>query len=237
MNRKLLLLLASAATAQAAPTISKWDGLGPTIQGSSIEFQSLPGREKIAPLPLAPLKDGSLIGWLRPAVEATPYLLISALAPDSSERSLFIIRADGKLKPQRITFPGKLLDPKTRESVHESRAFYGRCLSDQQHDALVLYQRDRVDRKHKLQTSIYVAEASPNLLTERIIERRLPQLSNIQMRVRSRQCAEISGKNRLFDSAFFQFRNRGADLPDEDEDKNDEKGEKPEDVEKAAFDS
>lgn len=232
----LPLLLACAAITEAAP-ISKWDGLTPTIQGSSIEFETLPGREKTSPVPLAPLKDGSVIGWLRPGVEATPYLLISALAPDSSERSLYIIRADGKLKPQRITFPGKLLDPKTRQSVHESRAFFGRCLSDQQHDALILYQRDRVDRKHKLQTSIYVAEASPNLLTERIIERRLPQLSNIQMRVRSRQCTEISGKNRLFDSAFFQFRNRGADLPDEDEDKNDEKGEKPEDVEKAAFDS
>jgi hypothetical protein len=251
MNRKLRtwilsmaapLFLALASSAGAAPTISKWEGLTPTIQGSTLDFQPLPGKEQVPSISLSPLKEAAVIGWLRPSVEATPYLLVSAHAPDASERSLFIFRADGKLKPQRVTFPGKLLDPKTREMVHESRAFFGRCLGDQQHDALVLYQRDRLDRKHKLQASIYVAEASPNLLTERLVERRLPSISSIQLRVRSRQCTEVSGRNRLFDSAFFQFRNRGADLPDDDEDddkdKNDEKGDKDDEaVQKAAYET
>lgn len=232
------LSLALVGVAKAAPAISKWEGLTPTVQGATVEFQPLPGREKVPAISLTPLKETAVIGWLRPSVEATPYLLLSATAPDASERSLFIFRADGKLKPQRVTFPGKLLDPKTREMVHESRAFFGRCLGDQQHDALVLFQHDRLDRKHKLHSSIYVAEASPNLLTERLVERRLPSLSSIQLRIRSRQCAEISGRNRLFDSAFFQFRNRGADLPDEDEDKNDEKSDKEDgSSEKAAYET
>jgi hypothetical protein len=246
MNRKLRIWIASLVAplsmalingVWAGPTASKWEGLTPTIQGSTVEFQPVPGRDKVPAISISPLQDATLIGWLRPSVEATPYLLVSANAPDASERSLFIFRADGKLKPQRMTFPGKLLDPKTREMVHESRAFFGRCLGDQQHDALVLYQRDRLDKKHKLQSSIYVAEASPNILSERLIERRLPSISGIQLRVRSRQCSEISGRNRLFDSAFFQFRNRGADQPDddEDEDKNDEKSDAAD--EKAAYET
>jgi hypothetical protein len=196
----------------------RWEGLTASIAGSTVEFQPIPGREVVPALQLAPLKELQLISWLKPSVGAIPYLLLSATSPDVAERSLFIVRADGRLKPQRMTYPGRLLDPKSRETIHESRAFYGRCLPDQQHDALVFYQRDRLDKKNRMHASLYVAEASPNFLTERLSERSVPPISRLQIRVRMRQCAEIPGKNRFFDAGFFQFRNRGADLPNDEDD-------------------
>ncbi|MBU6375263.1 MAG: hypothetical protein KGQ59_04655 [Bdellovibrionales bacterium] len=226
----VLLMTASASLARAESR--KWENLAPSPNGSTIQFQSTAANTTIPqPLNLTPLKDLTVISWLKPSGDATPYLLLSGSSPEDNERSLFIVRADGKLKPQRLTFPGKLLDPKTRETVHESRAFFGRCLASQEHDALVLYQRDRLDRRRGMHSSVYVAEAAPDLLSERVIERRLPSMKTVQQRIKIRQCTEISGKNRSFDAAFFQFRNRGAELPDTvdvDEDKNDQKESKDE---------
>ncbi|NDD92463.1 hypothetical protein EBZ37_10300 [bacterium] len=237
LNLALALVALLGVPSLAAAEISKWDNLTATATGSKVQFQSSGAGASVPPIDLTPLKELSVISWLRPASDSTPYLLLSGSSPENTDRALFIVRADGKNKPQRLTFPGKLLDPKTRETVHESRAFYGRCLASQEHDALVLYQRDRLDRKRGMHSSVYVAEASPNLLTERLLERRLPAIKNVQLRVKTRQCSEISGKNRLFDSAFFQFRNRGADLPDTvdvDEDKNDQKDNKEEPSENSA---
>lgn len=220
-----LMMMVWCARAGADPATGRWDGLTPVTAGSTIEFQAPAGREKIRPLNLAPLVEPLFIFWLRPSTEAVPYLLVSAASQEAGERSLYVVRADGGLAPQRVTFPGRVLDPKSREVVHESHAFYGRCMAGQEHDALILYQRDRNDRKRRLQTSVYVAEAAPGMLRERLIERRMPSLSSLQDRVRRRQCKEVPGRNRLFDAAFFQLRNQRADLPDDDEDdeKSDEK--------------
>lgn len=222
----LLLITALTGRLHAAETLP-WTELVPVVSNSTIRYERADDR-RTSPLSLnlSTIQELHFISWLRPGTEATPYLLLSGTPKDGGDRSLFVIRADGKLNPQRVTFPGKVLDPKKRTVIHESRAFYGRCLSDQRHDALVLYQRDRVDKRNRLNKSIYVAEASPNLLTERLIERRLPSIKSIQLRVRSRQCSEISGRNRLFRTDFFRFRNRGGDATDkdkeEDEDREDE---------------
>jgi len=224
MWNSLLLAAASAllslTPAWASPTV--WDGLAANVQDSTIRFQQPPGRDAVAPLTLTPLKDLELINWLKPSVDAAPYLLIAANSSQIAEKSLFLVRADGKGKPQRVTFPGKLLDPKTREVVYESRVFYGRCLPGLEHDALVAYQRERMDRKHGLQSSLYVAEASPTMLAEKLIEKRPPQISTIQLRVKMRQCTEIVGKNRFFSPNFFNFKNRrGSEISNFDSDKDD----------------
>ena len=46
--------------------MTKWDGLTPTTSGSAIQFQPLPGREAVAALNVAPLKELALIAWLSP---------------------------------------------------------------------------------------------------------------------------------------------------------------------------
>ena len=195
----------------------------PIASGSTIEFPTLPGDTPRPALQLSPLQDLLWIGWLNPSDGATPYLLVSGTSPKMTERSLFIVDSSNKNPPQRITFPGKLLDPKTRELIHESRAFYGRCIPQQKHDAVILFQRDRHDRKHRLKTSVFIAEASPGMLSERLVERRLPSIATVQKQIRSRKCTEISGKNRTFDPAFFQFRKRGADLPDDEQEEENDK--------------
>lgn len=218
MIASIALLESQTSFAQIPPV--------PRVSGSLIAFEMISPQTPFQSIELAPLKELTWIGWLKPSTEGTPYFLVSGESSEASERSIYVVRADGKLKPQRITFPGKLLDPKTRETVHESRAFYGRCLKDQTHDALILYQRDRVDRKNRFSTSLYVLEASPHLLKERIIERRLPSLSSFQPLIRVRQCNEISGRNRLYNSAFFQFRNRGAAVPEQEPSETEQEPEK-----------
>jgi hypothetical protein len=218
------LLLAADPAPEAAARGQKWENTTPEISGSKLRFLS----EAAAPAPdainLPPLQDPRWIGWLWPQDRSIPYLLVSGVSPESHDAELHLLRADGKTKPQRVTFPGRLLDPKNRSVVHESRAFFGRCLPGQKHDALLLYQRDRVDKRNRLNASLFVAEASPQNLTERLIEKRIPKMTQLKEGLRSKRCVEISGKNRFFQPQFFRFKNRtDEELEKQDLEKEQEK--------------
>jgi len=228
--------LLTLTSAHAWP--EKWSVAG--IQGGSVRFSSPEGAAAPSPLKLSSLgiKDPQLMGALDSEAKAAPYLLLSGLSADTQDRALFLIRADGSMKPQRITFPGKLLDPKTRDLVYESRVFFGRCLLKQKYDAIVVFQREHMDRKRGLQRSVYIAEAAPTMLEERLLERGLPSERMVQMKVRGKQCAEITGRNRTFDLGFFSLRSRrGSDLADDDSDDDDEKNKEKDALKKAEFDT
>ncbi len=241
--RLMLLLAVHAASARAATWPDKWGVRG--IEEGAVRFTVPDGALAPSPLKLSALgiKDSQLVGALDSGEKSPPYLILTGSNQTSAEKALFLVRADGLIKPQRVTYPGRLLDPKTRELVYESRVFYGRCLMNQKYDALIAYQREHMDRKRGLQSSVYIAEAAPSMLDERLLERGLPSLKMIQMRIKSKQCIEISGRHRPFDAQFFSLRSRrGTEVQDNDEDDEDEKekGDKAKDKEslkKAEFET
>ena len=198
----------------------KWDVAA--LEGATVKFSSPEGTPPPLKLGSLGIREPQLVGTLESEPRATPYLLVTGSGSNTAERGIYIVRADGGLKPQRLTFPGRLLDPTTRKVVYDSRAFYGRCLIKQKYDALVVFQREHLDRKHSLQSSVYIAEAAPTMLEERLLERGLPSVRSVETRVRSKQCREISGKHRPFDLGFFSLRSRrGSDLPDSESDDDD----------------
>ncbi|MFN7684578.1 MAG: hypothetical protein ACK5QT_04105 [Oligoflexia bacterium] len=220
ISRTLLAALcATLAGGLAHAWPEKWS-LQP-MDGDTLRFSTSDGTPAPGPLKLQALgiREPQLVGMLESERKAAPYLLISGTSPGSAEKALFLVRADGGLKPQRLTFPGKLLDPSDRKVVYESRFFFGRCLPKQKYDAVVIFQKEHLDRKRGLQRSVYVAEATPTLLEERLLERGLPALQWVEVRMRSKQCTEISGRNRPFNQGFFSLRSRrGSDVTDLDAD-------------------
>ena len=239
----MLLLTLQAASATAATWPDKWGIKG--IENGAVRFTVPDGVLAPTPLKLSTLgiKESQLVGALDSGEKSPPYLILTGSSQSSAEKALFLVRADGLIKPQRVTYPGRLLDPKTRELVYESRVFYGRCLMNQKYDALVAYQCEHMDRKRGLQSSVYIAEAALAMLDERLLERSLPSLKMIQMRIKSKQCIEISGRHRPFDAQFFSLRSRrGTEVQDSDDDEDDEKekGDKSKDKEslkKAEFET
>lgn len=213
--------------AWSAPAIpEKWPerAVVSGLDGSAVRFSVPDGGRPPGPLELAPLgiREPQWIGVLDSEAGKPPYLLVSGLSSESPERAVFLVRADGRIRPQRVTLPGRLLDPKNRELVFESRLFFGRCLGTQKYDAIVSYQRERLDRKRGMQSSVYIAEASPTMLDERLMERSLPSIRQILLKVRTRQCREIEGRNRIFDARFFNLNyRRGAEDKDKDNDEDD----------------
>lgn len=219
-----LSALLQATLAYSATWPEKWGIKG--IEDGSVRFTVPEGALAPAPLKLSSLgiKDAQLLGALESSEKSPPYLVLSGANSTSAEKALFLVRADGLIKPQRVTYPGRLLDPKSRELVYESRVFFGRCLINQKYDALITYQREHMDKKRGLQSSVYIAEAAPSMLDERLLERGLPSLKMIQMRVKSKHCSEISGRHRPFDAQFFSLRSRrGTEVQDSEEDDEDEK--------------
>jgi hypothetical protein len=95
-----------------------------------------------------------------------------------------------------------------------------------------------MDRKRGLQRSVYIAEAAPTMLEERLLERGLPSERMVQMKVRAKQCSEITGRNRTFDLGFFSLRSRrGSDLADDDSDDDEEKDKEKDALKKAEYDT
>lgn len=223
-----LLLLATPPLWAGPASPGKWPEKAAVsgLDGSTLKFSVPDGGRPPGPLELAPLglREPQLVGVLDSETGQPPYVLVSGLSSESPERAVFVVKADGRLKPQRVTLPGRLLDPKNRELVFESRLFFGRCLGTQKYDAIVSYQRERLDRKRGMQSSVYIAEASPTMLDERLIERSLPSIRQILLKVRTKQCREIEGRNRTFDARFFNLNyRRGSEDNDEDNDEDDDK--------------
>lgn len=180
-----------------------------SIQDQAVSFTVTPGSKQIPPKPIkTSLFDLKHIGALSPHDGSMPYFLFSANPCEScsAERALYLIRPGVAPAAPTITSfvqPGKIFDTKSRALLMESRAFYGHCLAAGGHDAnelddaYIVFQKERVDRRHKLQTSIFIAQASPDFLREHLAERGLPPLTRTLGLVRTGKCHEIETRNRL----------------------------------------
>ncbi len=152
------------------------------------------------PLKLA-VSNLAFLGELAVEKSEFPYFVLSGVpkAGASKQPKIFIVRPNKTSKPSEFTWPGKIRDPKTGALLMDSRAFFGRCLAGQQ-EVYVAFQREKVDRRAALQSSVYIAEAQEDHLDERIIERRLPKISTALQKVKAKRCVEIPGKNRSMEA-------------------------------------
>lgn len=109
---------------------------------------------------------------------------------------IYAFRASGG-KPTAYIYPGKIFEPKTRQLVLESRAFYGRCLYREKNPVYVVFQREHVDRRRGMQSSVFVAQPGSDHMVERLIEARLPRVQDTLKLVKSKACREVPGRNRI----------------------------------------
>lgn len=190
------------------------------LEDGTIHFKSL--KEGVpAPAPFkSAFSDLRPLGALRRGGDGPVFFLLSGKScknPDCvADRSILAVRADNQ-RTAVFTYPGKILDPKSREVVFESRAFFGHCLPDRG-EVYVAYQRERIDRKRGLQPSFYVAEPGPTHLIEKLSETRLPRIEKTLKRVRAKECLEIEGRSRLMLTKPLDLNPRhDSDKDDDDE--------------------
>jgi hypothetical protein len=159
----------------------------------------------LATLPVEsdPARSNSGIG-LQATPNAAPWVLTLAKPCrdcSSDERDLFVIRpTTGEM--HQINHPGRIVDPKSGALVHESRAFFGRCVEGRKAGVFV-FQREKVDRKKQLASSFYAAEAGATLLEESMLERHFPSLKRTLQKTKTGACTEIPGRNRVISGRVF----------------------------------
>jgi len=126
-----------------------------------------------------------------------PHIIFSGqtCADCNEDPSLYVFQPDHN-KPTVLSYPGRILDPHSRATLSESRGFYGRCLG-RENDVLIFFQREKVDRKSRLQSSVLIVEAEDQQLSESLIEKKLPSLQGVLKRVKQKSCFEIQGRQRL----------------------------------------
>lgn len=210
-------------SAQADGTKPYWEAieLDRVEEGSVIHFKSTD--EKIPPP--APLKTnlfglqplGVLHGYGK---EIPSYFAFSgkSCANCPEEKAVYFVRGTGG-RMDRFVFPGRIIDPKKRETLVDSRAFVGRCLRRVPGDVYVVFQQERIDRRRHLQSSMFVAQPGPSFLAERLIERRLPNIRESVALAKGKHCREIDGFNRMMVAKPINLRpNREAPAIDEDDD-------------------
>jgi len=162
------------------------------------------------------LVDPQLLGWVegyalvagRPCRDCQNDRVVSMVKPDGTQKSQFV-------------FPGKILDPKNRQTLHESRAFFGKCLNTAslpEGDVYVMFQKDRGERRRGLQPSVFVARPGDEFIQERLIERRLPRLDRTLKLVKRRTCQEIPGQTRLMMRQRIDVTPKRLQSPEADED-------------------
>ena len=227
----LFTLLLGFQAALAAETIPAAPPLAfDRVEGGTIFFHAPEGAQPPKPLKLAYF-DLKFLKILVPELPTTnnPYVLFSAKPCENcqQETALYLLRVNSTGKPMQFVYPGRIVDPKTKQTLTDSRAFYGHCLSGKgfgNGDVYVAFQQDRVDRKSSLQPSVFIAEVGNDFVHERLIEKGLPKLANTLRLVKSKVCMEISGHNRVMLNKPLDLtpRRGGAnedDLDDEDETK------------------
>jgi hypothetical protein len=155
------------------------------------------------------------VGAIRTESSA-PYFLFSGrtCADCIEDRGVHVIRPG---KPGGIVtsfvYPGKILDPETKELQLESRAFFGNCLPGKG-DVYVVFQKERLGKNGRMQTSVFIAEPADDYLQEKLIERKLPKIDDAIRRVRSKACHEINGRNRIMVSQPIDLRPRNKRTTD-----------------------
>lgn len=188
------------------------------VEGTTIHFRATEGA---APKPLEiELFDLKELGFL-PALEEgdLPWFWFAARPCQDclQDLGIYAIRpAPGK--PDAYVYPGKIIEPKSGNVVLESRAFIGRCLYSRKEPVYVVFQKERVDRRRGLQSSVLVVEAGKDHLEEKLIERRLPRVQDTLKLVKAKKCREIEGRNRRMLSKSIDARSRHAREDDSEDD-------------------
>lgn len=167
----------------------------------SITFQVPEGQTPPPPVALgnlgSPFHEVHPMGFLHSQETSLPYVIFSALPCDGckNKKKVFIVRADGT-RLSEFVYPGRITDPKNGTTLLDATAYYGSCLAGKG-DVYVVFQRERVDRRG-MRTSVFLAEATPSRLEEKLIitQRHRPSRSQVLARARGKTCWKIKGFNR-----------------------------------------
>jgi len=208
------------------------------LAASGVEFNraeegkiyfDVPAGEDAASFIPAGIHEAEFIGKLSPLEGGIPYFLIAGkpCADCLRDRSIYIVRPTSTHSPAGrpvvLTYPGKILDSKTRALFSESQAFFGQCVKGKKESVLIIFQRERVDRRHHLQASVFIAEPGKDHLTETLLERRMPKLNETLQLVKKKSCQQIAGRNRAMLRKAFDIPTRfKRDEEEEDEDEDNE---------------
>ncbi|MEK6704746.1 MAG: hypothetical protein AABZ06_03075 [Bdellovibrionota bacterium] len=151
-----------------------------------------------------------------------PYHVFAGRFCDNCDEDIAIhlIKPDGN-RAATFVYPGKIIDPKTKNVVLDSRAFFGRCIPAIQNEVYVVFQKERVDRRHGPQSSVLVAEPREGLLYEKLLERRLPRIDQTLKYVRKKICYEVPIRNRRMTDKTISLKPRRS--YDDDDDKEEDK--------------
>lgn len=207
----ILALFSSFSALLAATEIDK-------IEQGTIYFKSTSG-ESLKPLKTK-LYDLQALGSLQSASEKDPpYFLFKGRPCEDclQDLGIYAFRADGQ-NPSTFVFPGRIVDGKTRGVVLESRSFYGHCLYKEKQDVYLVFQKERVDRRSGLQSSVYIAQVGGTHLEERLIERHMPRIQDTMTLVKNKSCHEIPGRSRQMLRKPLDLKPRHAPSDDEDDD-------------------
>jgi hypothetical protein len=103
-----------------------------------------------------------------------------------------------------ITYPGRIIDRERSEVVHESRAFLGSCVQGRG-ELLIVFQRDRMDRKKRLQGSVLIIEPTSDGYKEELLTRHYPPLRITERLKKAGKCFEISGTHRQITAKLLRL--------------------------------
>jgi len=211
----LVLLLGTYAVAAEAAPIPP-----PTFDhadGGTLYFKSEKGD---APKPLkTSLFDMSYLGSLN-GDDATYFLFTAKPCQNCLQESgVYALKPTGGY-PATFVFPGKIFDHKTRATVYESRAFFGKCLAHHE-DVYLVFQSERIDRRSSLQRSVFIADPGTDHMNEKLIERNFPRIQDTLKYVKAKRCHEVSGRNRIMLSHPLDLKSR---VKPSDEDSDAEEG-------------
>lgn len=118
--------------------------------------------------------------------------------------------------PSGLVYPGKVIDARSGELLLSSRAFFGTCLPGKP-DVYLSFQKEKVDRRARLQSSVMVVEVSEQGLHEKLLERNFPRLDTVLRAVKQKKCTEIIGRNRHSIPRGATLFPGKARLPDEED--------------------
>jgi hypothetical protein len=125
-------------------------------------------------------------------------------------------RGMGSGIPTYFIEPGRILDPKTQTTNYESRAFIGNCIPGRP-PSYVVFQREKVDRKARLQSSVLVVSAGKDKLEETLFEKQLPRLVTTVQLTKTGACREIEGRNRMMSTQKISLNPKREPDPSQDE--------------------
>ncbi len=207
--------------ASSSPSVGEQVSLNRTrfekLEEGKIIFGAPPGLTPPQPLKTG-LFDLTYLGVLRSDEGGSPYFLFTGKPCQDclEDRTVYAFRPTGG-KPTAFVYPGKILEPRSRALLIESRAFFGQCLAHRG-DVLVVFQKEKIDRRPQLQPSVMIAEAGKDFFSETLIERHLPNLATTLQLVKRKRCHEIEGRNRLMLNKPLDLHphNDGSEIEEDD---------------------